>query len=103
MHPVRLGFLAAAAHVVRMVVAEIALMKDHFRIAFEGEDVRRDAIQKPAVVGDDHGAAREGEQCLFQGAQRLDIQVVGRFVKQQDIRPLPEGEGEMQAAALAAG
>ncbi len=41
------------------------------------------AVEEPAVVGDDHGAAGEVLEALFQGAERVDVQVVGRFVEQE--------------------
>jgi hypothetical protein len=46
-----------------------------------------DAVEEPAVVADDHGAAGEVLQRLFQGAHGVDVQVVGRLVEQQDVGP----------------
>jgi hypothetical protein len=46
--------------------------------------VSGDAVQEEAVVADDDGAAREVEQRLLKRAQRVDVEVVGRFVEQLD-------------------
>ena len=50
---------AQAAHAVGLVLGEVALEPGHLRIALEGEDVRGDAIEEPAVVADDDRAAGE--------------------------------------------
>src|SRR5918994_3744349 len=39
--------------------------------ALVGEDVRRDAVEEPPVVRDDHGAAGEIEQGVLEAAERL--------------------------------
>ncbi len=62
-----------------------------------------DAVEEPAVVGDDDGAAGEGEQRLLERAQRVDVEVVGRLVEQQHVAAAAQQLGEVQAVALAAG
>src|SRR5689334_18002009 len=56
---------AQPAHLVGFVILEVALEPLDMAVALEGEDVRRDAIEKPAVVADDHGASGEILQRLF--------------------------------------
>src|ERR1700752_1731314 len=73
------GVLAPAPPEIPDVLLVIALEPHHLRVAIEGEDVRGDAIEKPAIVGDHHGAAGEAQQRLLERAQRLDVQVVGRL------------------------
>jgi hypothetical protein len=46
-------------------------------------------------VADDHGAAGELLQRLFQVLQGLDVQVVGRFVEQDDVAALGQGLGQV--------
>src|SRR3546814_7508650 len=70
------------------------------RVALEGEDVGGDAVQEPAVVRDHEGVARELEQRVFERAQGLDVEVVGRFVEQQHVAALQQRLGQVQAAAL---
>ena len=43
----------------RLVVADVPLEEPDLAVALEGEDVGRDPVEEPAVVADDHGAARE--------------------------------------------
>jgi diguanylate cyclase (GGDEF)-like protein len=76
--------VATAEHVVLRVVP---VEEDHPAVALEGQDVRGDAVQEPAVVADDHGAAGEVLQGLFQGAHGVHVQVVGRLVQQQHVGP----------------
>src|SRR6202012_336251 len=81
---------------------EIALEPLDVAIAFEGENMRGDAVEEPAIVADDDGAAGEILKSLFQRAQRIDVEIVGRFVEQQHIGAGFEHLGEMHAVALAA-
>ena len=52
------GFGAEAAVAVGFVIGVVALEPLDLAVALEGEDVGGDAVEKPAVVGDDDGAAR---------------------------------------------
>ena len=52
---------------------------------------------------DDHGAAGELQQRVLQRAERLDVEVVGRLVEQQQVAALLEREREVEPVALAAG
>lgn len=94
--------IAALRFLPLLVFAVRTFVEDHFRIAFEGEDVRGDTIEEPAVVGDHDGAAGEILQTLLQRTQRIDVDVVGRLVQKQHITFLLECEGQVQAVALAA-
>ena len=71
-------------------------------VALEGEHVGGDAVEEPAVVADDDGATGKILQRLFQRAQRIDVEIVGRFVEQQQIGAGAQHLGEMHAVALAA-
>src|SRR5450759_1192402 len=51
--------LAQAAHLVGFVVLEVALEPLHVAVALEGEHVGGDAVEEPAVMADDNGAAGE--------------------------------------------
>ncbi len=71
-------------------------------VALEGEDMGRDAVEEPAIMADDHGAARVILQRLFQRAQGIDVEIVGGFVEQQDVGPRFQHLREVNAVALAA-
>ena len=85
-----------------LVVLEVALEPFDMAVAFEREDVGRDAVEEPAIVADDDGAAGEILQRLFERAQRIDVEIVGRLVEQQHVGAGLEHLGEMHAVALAA-
>jgi hypothetical protein len=57
---------AETAHLVLLVIGEIALEPFDVAVALEGEDVGGDAVQEPAVVTDQHGAAGEILQRLLE-------------------------------------
>src|SRR5262245_7179298 len=71
-------------------------------VAFERQDVRRDAIEEPAIVADDHGASRKLEQRLLERAQRVDVEIVGGLVEQDHVAALAQQLGEVHAVALTA-
>ncbi len=71
---------------VRFVVGEVALEPLDEALAFEGEHVGGDAVEEEPVVVDDDGAAGEVDERLFERPQRVDVEVVGRLVEQQQVR-----------------
>src|SRR3954447_24890974 len=71
-----IGCGAEAAAAVGFVIGVIALKPLDAALALEGEDVRRDAVEEPAVVADDDRAAGIIEQRLFERAQRIDVEIV---------------------------
>ena len=103
LHPMRDdGVLAEPPHLVLFVILEIALEPLDMAIALEGQDMGGDAIEEPAVMADDHGAAGEILQRLFQRAQRVDIEIVGGLVEQQNVGAGLEHLGQMHPVAFAA-
>src|SRR5215510_7543418 len=77
----RVGGGAQALSAVGLVVLVVALEPHHRAVVLEGEHVGGDAVEEPAVVADDHRAARKGEQRVLEGPQRVDVEVVGRLVE----------------------
>src|SRR5689334_8135188 len=59
------GVGAEPAHLVGLVVLEVALEPLDMAVALEGEHVGRDAVEEPAIVADDHRAAGEILQRLL--------------------------------------
>src|SRR6476660_1127226 len=59
-------------------------------------------IWKPAVVRDDHRAAREFRQRILERPQRFHIEIVRRLVEQQHVAAAQQRRREVQPAALAA-
>ena len=62
----------------------------------------RYAIEKPAVMRYHHHATGEGEQRFFQCTQRLHIEVVGRFIEQQNVAAGSQQLGQVDTVAFAA-
>jgi hypothetical protein len=73
--------LPQPSHLVLFIILEIALEPFDVALAFEGEDVGCDAVEEPAVVADDDGAAGEILQRFLERTQRIDVEVVGRLVQ----------------------
>src|SRR4051812_16769752 len=84
------------------VVAPRSLEPRRLRVALEREDVRRDAVEEPAVVRDHDRAPREVEQRVLERTQRVDVEVVRRLVEQEQVASATEELREVDAVALAA-
>src|SRR5262245_325352 len=65
------GVGAQALFPLRLVGLVIALAPHRLAVALERQDVRGNAVQKPAVVADDHRTAAEVQEPLLQGAERI--------------------------------
>ena len=52
-----------------LVLGEIAVEERHLAVALEGEDVGGDAVEEPAVVGDDDDAPCELLEGVLERAQ----------------------------------
>ena len=59
-------------------------------------------LEEPAVVGDQHDRRVDRRQALLEPFQRLDVEVVGRLVEQQQVRIAGERARERAAGQLAA-
>jgi hypothetical protein len=76
---------------------------DHDGLVVEVDDVRRDVVQKPVVVGDDQRAPLEVFQELLEPTDRQDVEVVGGLVEQQHVRLRREHLGQQDPQLEAAG
>ena len=64
----RVGVGTQATPAIRFVVLVVALEPLDVAVAFEGEDVGRDAVEEPSIVADDDRAAREVDQRILEAA-----------------------------------
>jgi len=87
----------------RLVVGHVAPEEAHLAVAFEGQDVRRDAVQEPAVVADHDDAPGKRLEAGFERAERVDVEIVGRLVEEQDVAARLEQLGQVDAVPLPAG
>src|SRR5262249_34372353 len=60
------------------------------------------AIEEPAIVADDDRAAGELEQRFLERSQRVDVEIIGGLVEQDQVRAALEQLGQVHAVALAA-
>ena len=97
----RLG-VAFLLPLVLLIIGVAAFVKDDFGVALEGEDVRTDAIDEPAVVRDDDGSSGEGFEAFFQGSERVHINIVRWLVEEEDVGFGLQRERQMEAVTLAA-
>src|SRR5437773_9455796 len=98
-----IGFLAQSLLPVRFILAVVPFEPGDLAVAFERHNVGRDPVQKPAIVTADDGAACETFQSFFERAQGVDIEIVGRLVEDDEVRPLFQHTGQVHPVAFAAG
>jgi len=83
MRLIRIGALSAPQ--VRIVLLEVPLEPHRLRIPFEGQNVRRNSIEKPPVMRNDDRTPREINKRFLEPAQRIDVKIIRRLVEQQNI------------------
>ena len=66
--------------------------------AIELDDPGGQPFQEDPVVGDEDDRAAVAQQERLQPADRLDVEVVGRLVQEQDVGIVDEGPGQQHAA-----
>src|SRR5215471_7021423 len=86
---------------VRFIVRIITLEPIDATIAFEREDVRCNAVEKPAIVSDHDRAPGKVLERFLQSTQRVDVQVICRLVQQDYVCALLEHFREMYAISFA--
>ena len=96
------GGRAKPAATVGRIILVVALEPHDLAIALEGQNVRGDTVEKPAVVADDHDTAGKLQQGVFERTQGVDVEVVRRLVEQQHVGAGLEQRGEMHTVPLAA-
>ena len=75
------AFFTESLHFVRLVFMEVAVEELPMAVAFARQNVGANLVQEPAVMRDDQRRAGKFEQCVFQRAQRFNVQIVRRFIK----------------------
>ncbi len=105
-------FLVEALEVARLVLQRRRFLLEIRRIAagprreratIEFDDPGGEVREEGAIVGDEEQRSRKRREVLFQPADRVDVQMVGRLVEQQDVRLRHQRLPEQRAAPPAAG
>ena len=94
---------AEALAAVFFVLCIVAVKEADFGIVLEGKNMCRNAVKEPAVMADYQRAADEVFKPFLKCADRVDVQVVGRFIKQEHIRFALQSLRELYAVAFTAG
>ena len=97
------GVVAEAAFAVGFVFTVIAIKIFDMAVTLKRQNMSRDAVEKPAIMANYDGTAGKVFECFLKRAHRVDIDVIGRLIEQQDIGAGLEHLGEMDAVAFAAG
>mmetsp|Transcript_11338 Transcript_11338/g.30540 ORF Transcript_11338/g.30540 Transcript_11338/m.30540 type:complete len:235 (-) Transcript_11338:1369-2073(-) len=85
---------------VLFVFLVVAFEPHGIRIAFKRENVRRDAIQKPAIVADHHHASGKVEQRVFKIHESFVVDIVRGLVKTQQVSGRRENLGQRETISL---
>ena len=109
LHPLDLGLLLvdrlAERHLPRGLLAAPLVpgaREEATPAGLQLQDGRADGLEEPAVVRDQDDRRVESYKRLLQPLQRLDVEVVGGLVEQQDVRGGGERAGQRSARELTA-
>ena len=81
-----------------LVHGEIAAVEQHFAAIQLGDAVH--PVEQHAVVADQQQASRIVVQHVVEPVPRVEVEVVGRLVEQQDVGPLQQLRGQTRATRL---
>jgi hypothetical protein len=79
---VGLPVIAAELFLVLREGLVVALEPNDFAVALKGEDVGGNAVEEPPVMANDHRATPEVGQAFLEGAQGVDIEIIGRLIEE---------------------
>src|SRR5262249_20290766 len=96
--PGRLGKLSLLA---RLAVARVVAEEDAQPAVAALDDAGRDTVKQADVVRGDYSRAREGAQGGLEHLARDDVEVVGRFVEQQEVGGAQQQPRDRQPRAFA--
>src|SRR5262245_18599665 len=96
------GIGAKSPHLIGFVILEVSFKPLHVAVTLERQNMRGDAVQKPAIVADDHRAAGEIFQRLFKSPQGFHVEVIGRLVEEQKVGTGTQHFRKMHAVAFPA-
>ena len=65
------------------VGGEIAFEETGFAVPFHHQNMRADAVEEETIVADDHRAAGEIDERLFEDAHGCHVKVVRRFIQEE--------------------
>src|SRR4026207_2199851 len=87
---------------ISLVIRVVAFKPKHFAVAFKRENVRRDPVEKPAVVRDYYRTSGEIFKRFLKCAQGVYVEIVRRLIEQQNVRAFLQHLREVHAIAFAA-
>lgn len=70
------------------VSVEVAFTPIQFPVSLECQNVCRQAVEEPAIVRRHNDASGEVHDRFFECSKRIDIEVIRRFIKQQNVAAL---------------
>ena len=71
-------------------------------VAVQGNEVIADPLEEVPVMRDHQESAGKAVKEILKCGESLDVEVVRRFVEDEDVRAAHEQAGELEPAALAA-
>jgi hypothetical protein len=70
------GGVAEGLSAPLLVLGEVAVEEGDLGVALEGEDVRGDAVEEPAVVGDPDDTAGDCRQCAYASRKSPEVSLL---------------------------
>ena len=95
------GFMLLASGACFEVVLVAAAMRVQ-RLVVYLDDAGGDAVEQVAIVGDEDQCRRTSQEVILQPVDRVDVEVVGRLVEDEQVTVGGESESQRESLALSA-
>jgi hypothetical protein len=99
----RLGLLLCLTLCALLLSIGIITLIQHQLAVLEGQNAGANGVQKIAIMRNQHQRTLIAQQPALQPGHGIDIQVVGGFIQQQQVRWTHQCSGQIQAHAPATG
>ena len=97
------SLLAESFFALCLIGLEVTFAPVSVAVTFERQDMRCNPVEEPSIVRDHNHASDEAEDRFLESSQRVDVQVVRRFVKQQNIAAASQQLGQVNPVSLTTG
>lgn len=94
----------AVAFLLKLLIIGIGtFIKGHFAIAFKSKNMSCNTVEEPTVVTDNYSTTCKIFETLFKSTQGIDIDIVGRLIKEEHIALFLKSHCEMKPIPFTTG
>lgn len=80
-----------------LVGCKVSIADVYVAISFKCNNMRGESIEKPAIVGNHNDATSKVGNTFFERTQRINVEIIRRFIEKQQIRTATKEFSKMHA------